>query len=85
MVDTFARPGADVSLDATPHGDRPELSATPPTRIAPIEATEIENEAARHQVIDKILKYNEEDLAATWAVLQWVRDFGRGGAHGVCE
>jgi len=63
----------------------PSSSATAPTRIAPIEATEIENEAARHQVIDKILKYNEEDLAATWAVLQWVRDFGRGGAHGVCE
>ena len=34
-----------------------------------IEATETEDEAARQKVMDEILKYNEEDLAATWAVL----------------
>ena len=44
-----------------------------------IEATEIEDEVARQKVIDEILKYNEEDLAATWAVLCWVRDFGCSG------
>jgi predicted RecB family nuclease len=43
-----------------------------------IEATEIEDEAARQKVMDAILKYNEEDLAATWAVLCWAREFGRG-------
>lgn len=34
-----------------------------------IEATEIDDEQARQKVIDEILKYNEEDLGATWAVL----------------
>jgi predicted RecB family nuclease len=41
-----------------------------------IEATEMEDEAARQKVMDDILKYNEEDLAATWAVLSWVRAYG---------
>jgi predicted RecB family nuclease len=27
--------------------------------------------------MDTILKYNEEDLAATWAVLCWLKDSGR--------
>ncbi len=45
-----------------------------------IEATETDDEQARQKVIDEILKYNEEDLGATWTVLCWVRDFGRGGA-----
>jgi predicted RecB family nuclease len=40
-----------------------------------IEAIEMEDEAVRGKVIAEILKYNEEDLAATWAVLCWVRDF----------
>jgi predicted RecB family nuclease len=38
-----------------------------------IEATETEDAALREQVLAEILKYNEEDLAATWAVLQWLR------------
>ncbi len=38
-----------------------------------IEATEMENEKDREEVMDKILLYNEEDLAATWAVFQWLR------------
>jgi predicted RecB family nuclease len=42
-----------------------------------IEATEIEDRDARQKVMDTILKYNKEDLAATWAVLVWLRDFGQ--------
>jgi uncharacterized protein len=38
-----------------------------------IEATETEDEAMRKEVMDEILVYNKEDLAATWAVLQWLR------------
>lgn len=41
-----------------------------------IEATETENEAARNALMDEILKYNEEDLAATWAVFEWLRGKG---------
>jgi predicted RecB family nuclease len=37
-----------------------------------IEATETEDEVLRRDVMNDILKYNEEDLAATWAVLQWL-------------
>jgi predicted RecB family nuclease len=50
-----------------------------------IEATETEDEDARQKVMDTILKYNEEDLAATWAVLVWLRDFERGGAGGTAN
>jgi len=42
-----------------------------------IEATEMEDEAEREAVLSEILKYNEEDLAATWAVFTWLRDLGR--------
>lgn len=38
-----------------------------------IEATETEDEAVRNELMDGILKYNEEDLAATWAVLTWLK------------
>lgn len=38
-----------------------------------IEATETENQAQRQEVMAEILKYNQEDLAATWAVLEWLR------------
>jgi len=37
-----------------------------------IEATEMQDEQQRTQVIDEILTYNKEDLGATWAVLQWL-------------
>jgi predicted RecB family nuclease len=36
-------------------------------------ATETDNEAERNQRMGEILKYNEEDLAATWAVFEWLR------------
>jgi predicted RecB family nuclease len=45
-----------------------------------IEATETEDEATRQKLMNDILKYNEEDLAATWAVLSWVKEFGSGNA-----
>jgi hypothetical protein len=45
-----------------------------------IEATEMEDESARQKVLQEILKYNEEDLAATWAVLCWLKEFGPSGA-----
>ncbi len=35
-------------------------------------------EVAPQLYIDRgILKYNEEDLGATWAVLSWLQEFGR--------
>ena len=37
-----------------------------------IEATETADEAQRTDVMDQILLYNREDLAATWAVLRWL-------------
>jgi predicted RecB family nuclease len=43
-----------------------------------IEATEAEDEATRQKLMNDILKYNEEDLAATWAVLCWLKSFGAG-------
>jgi predicted RecB family nuclease len=42
-------------------------------------ATETGDEAERNARMAEILKYNEEDLAATWAVFQWLR--GRGTAR----
>ena len=38
-----------------------------------IEATETSDESKRKQLMDEILKYNEEDLGATWAVFQWLK------------
>jgi predicted RecB family nuclease len=38
-----------------------------------IEATETSDESKRKQLMDEILKYNEEDLGATWAVFEWLR------------
>jgi len=38
-----------------------------------IEATEMGDERQRTEVMDEILTYNEEDLQATWAVLQWLK------------
>lgn len=37
-----------------------------------IEATEMEDEVARNEVMDAIRTYNREDLEATWAVFQWL-------------
>jgi predicted RecB family nuclease len=38
-----------------------------------IQATETRDESKRQELMNAILKYNEEDLAATWAVFQWLR------------
>jgi predicted RecB family nuclease len=38
-----------------------------------IEATETNDEERRAGLMAEIVKYNEEDLAATWAVLQWLK------------
>ncbi len=38
-----------------------------------IEATETQDAEERDRVMDEILKYNEEDPAATWAVFDWLR------------
>jgi predicted RecB family nuclease len=38
-----------------------------------IEATETQDKAKRDELMGQILTYNEEDLAATWAVLEWLR------------
>jgi predicted RecB family nuclease len=36
-------------------------------------ATETDDEAERYARMAEILKYNDEDLAATWAVFEWLR------------
>ena len=38
-----------------------------------IEATELEDPKERQKVMNEIIKYNQEDLEATWRVLQWLR------------
>jgi predicted RecB family nuclease len=38
-----------------------------------IRAVEIDNETERRKIMEEILRYNEEDLKATWAVFQWVK------------
>ena len=38
-----------------------------------IRAGETRDEAERTRIMSEILRYNQEDLQATWAVLQWVR------------
>lgn len=38
-----------------------------------IEATEMDDESERAEVMDQILTYNQEDLEATWAVMKWLR------------
>jgi predicted RecB family nuclease len=43
-----------------------------------IEATETHDEEARRKLIDEVLVYNKEDLAATWAVFQWLREKASG-------
>ena len=44
-------------------------------------ATETEDEAERNRRMSEILKYNEEDLAATWAVFEWLRGKGTAAAQ----
>lgn len=39
-----------------------------------IEATETNDEEKRKELMDKIVAYNKEDLGATWAVFEWLRD-----------
>lgn len=38
-----------------------------------IEAVETEDETRRQEMINEIIKYNEEDLKATWTVLEWLK------------
>lgn len=38
-----------------------------------IEATETQDRARREELMGRICKYNEEDLAATWYVFDWLR------------
>jgi predicted RecB family nuclease len=44
-----------------------------------IEATETSDERERKEQMDEILKYNREDLEATWAVFEWLRAKTPGG------
>jgi predicted RecB family nuclease len=45
-----------------------------------IEAVETEDAQAREECMREILMYNDEDLQATWAVFQWLRQAGRPAA-----
>lgn len=47
-----------------------------------IEATETGDTAQRDTIMEEILRYNREDLQATWAVLGWLRSRTREGARG---
>ena len=47
-----------------------------------IEATETSNEGKRDQLMNEILKYNREDLEATWAVFQWLKAKGASSVSG---
>ena len=38
-----------------------------------IKATETNDPAARAAIVNQILAYNEEDLDATWAVMEWLQ------------
>jgi predicted RecB family nuclease len=38
-----------------------------------IKATETSDEKKRKELLENILTYNREDLAATWAVLEWLK------------
>ncbi len=38
-----------------------------------IEAVETDDEQKRRDIMNEIIKYNEEDLKATWAVFEWLR------------
>lgn len=38
-----------------------------------IEAVETEDKGIRKSIIEKILKYNQEDLVATWEVFKWLK------------
>ena len=40
-----------------------------------IEATETNDQKRRAALMADILKYNQEDLAATWAMLQWLKAY----------
>jgi predicted RecB family nuclease len=42
-----------------------------------IEATETTDKRRRDELMDDIRQYNREDLEATWAVLNWLRSWGR--------
>jgi predicted RecB family nuclease len=42
-----------------------------------IEAVETEDEEKRRDIMNEIIKYNEEDLQATWAVLGWLKGHGK--------
>ncbi len=44
-----------------------------------IEAVETDDEKVRKEIMDTLLKYNEEDLDATWAVMEWFRNKIKGG------
>ena len=39
-----------------------------------IRAVEAKDSELRNQVMSQILRYNEEDLSATWAVFKWLED-----------
>ena len=36
-------------------------------------AAQSDDASFRRQVMDRILRYNQEDLEATWAVFEWLR------------
>jgi len=38
-----------------------------------IEAVETDDDVERRAIMNEIIKYNEEDLKATWAVFEWLR------------
>ena len=41
-----------------------------------IEAVETEDPGKGTELMDQIVRYNEEDLDATWAIYQWLLNMG---------
>jgi predicted RecB family nuclease len=39
-----------------------------------IEATETRDKSLRETMLSDVAEYNREDLAATWAVLSWLKE-----------
>ncbi len=63
-LDPARRPTGRILEDS-----QPPVAPRPPRRTV----TETSDPAARDRIMADTLAYNEEDLDATWAVLEWLR------------
>ena len=52
-----------------------EVSKGDESIVAYMEAVETDDMSRREEIINSLCAYNEEDLQATWAVMEWLRSF----------